>query len=239
MSKECTVFSFGHGSWKDVTCKFSNANCGTWFADFSFLPPTRVLRMLRPSLVRLPLPASKPCLMVIQFRPGPLLRLATLPPHPIACARIHLRPLSSAVPQKCIFVAPRTLHCRPSPSFTTSLILGSRSLSLGSIFNGFKVTPAPSPTVVAHITRLEAEANVYPHDVSKQLALYNALIETNLKASYDLVINRWERMCEFVRCSFAHLCRIATQRVSGLFVASFALGRGFPGVYYLSRSNRS
>ncbi|KAF9053689.1 ATP-dependent metallopeptidase Hfl [Hymenopellis radicata] len=134
--------------------------------------------------------------MVIQFRPGPL-RLAALPPHPIACARIHLRPLSSFVPQKCTLIAPRTFHCRPPPSFTTSLILGSRSLSLGSIFNGFKVTPAPSPTVVAHITRLEAEANVYPHDVAKQLALFNALIETNLKASYDLVINRWERMCEF------------------------------------------
>lgn len=53
--------------------------------------------------------------------------------------------------------------------------------------------------MVAHITRLEAEANVHPHDVVKQLALFQALADTKLKSSYDLVISRWERMCEFVR----------------------------------------
>lgn len=58
---------------------------------------------------------------------------------------------------------------------------------------------SPSPLVVAHITRLEAEANVHPHDVVKQLALFQALADTKLKSSYDLVISRWERMCEFVR----------------------------------------
>jgi ATP-dependent metalloprotease len=73
----------------------------------------------------------------------------------------------------------------------------SRNLSLGSIFSR-KPTPSPTPLVVAHITRLEAEANVHPHDVEKQLALFHALLETKIKTSYDLIINRWERMCEFV-----------------------------------------
>lgn len=39
---------------------------------------------------------------------------------------------------------------------------------------------------------------MHPHDVSKQLALFQALLDTKLKSSYDLVISRWERMCEFV-----------------------------------------
>ncbi|KAF8894613.1 ATP-dependent peptidase [Infundibulicybe gibba] len=72
-----------------------------------------------------------------------------------------------------------------------------RFLSLGSIFSRPKPAPAPTPLVVAHITRLEAEANVHPHDVSKQLALFQALLDTKLKSSLDLVITRWERMCEF------------------------------------------
>lgn len=72
-----------------------------------------------------------------------------------------------------------------------------RMISLGSIFSS-KPERTPTPHVVALITRLEAEANVHPHDVSKQLALFEALIDTNMKSSYELVINRWEKMCEFV-----------------------------------------
>lgn len=74
-----------------------------------------------------------------------------------------------------------------------------RQLSLGSIFGRPKPTPLPTPHVVAHITRLEAEANVHPHDVAKQVALFEALVATKMKSSYELVISRWERMCEFVR----------------------------------------
>lgn len=75
-------------------------------------------------------------------------------------------------------------------------------LSLGSIFSRSKPIAAPTPLVVAHITRLEAEANVHPHDVAKQLTLFEALLETNLKSSHELVITRWEKMCEFVSTSF-------------------------------------
>ena len=87
---------------------------------------------------------------------------------------------------------PLSLMCRLAP-------LNSRNLNLGSIFSR-NPAPSPSPLIVAHITRLEAEANVQPQDVEKHLALFRALMETKLKTSYELVINRWEQMCEFVGC---------------------------------------
>ena len=76
-----------------------------------------------------------------------------------------------------------------------------RMLSLGSIFSRTRPVAAPTPLVVAHITRLEAEANVHPHDMAKQLALFEALLATNLKSSQELIITRWEKMCEFVSSS--------------------------------------
>jgi ATP-dependent metalloprotease len=76
-----------------------------------------------------------------------------------------------------------------------------RMLSLGSIFSWTRPVATPTPLVVAHISRLEGEANVHPHDIAKQLALFEALEETNLKSSYELIITRWEKMCEFVRSS--------------------------------------
>jgi ATP-dependent metalloprotease len=92
----------------------------------------------------------------------------------------------------------------PQPALRLSLPHNSRTfVNLGSIFSRTTITPSPSPLVVARITRLEAEANVHPHDLEKQLALFHALMDTKLKTSYDLVVTRWERMCEFVReCNF-------------------------------------
>ncbi|TFK29935.1 ATP-dependent peptidase [Coprinopsis marcescibilis] len=76
-------------------------------------------------------------------------------------------------------------------------VLLQRNISLGSIFARQRPPPAPTPHVVAHITRLEAEANVHPHDVDRQLDLFEALVDTKMKSSFELVISRWERMCEF------------------------------------------
>ncbi|KAH6918588.1 ATP-dependent peptidase [Coprinopsis sp. MPI-PUGE-AT-0042] len=91
----------------------------------------------------------------------------------------------------------RQLHGPQTTSILRQLSAQHRHLSLGSIFSRPRPTEAPSPQLVAHVTRLEAEANVHPHDVGKQLAFMDALIDTKLKSSYDLVISRWERMCEF------------------------------------------
>lgn len=72
-----------------------------------------------------------------------------------------------------------------------------RTFSLASLFSRTKPTPIPSPQVVAQITRLEADANVHPHEVDKQLALFRALLDTSLPSSYELVVTRWDRMCEY------------------------------------------
>jgi hypothetical protein len=96
----------------------------------------------------------------------------------------------------------RNPFCTLNPQRTPTFVFPfhpRRPLSLSSIFSRSKPLQTPSPLVVAHITRLEAEANVHPHDVPKQLALFQALADTKLKSSYDLIISRWERTCEFVR----------------------------------------
>lgn len=76
----------------------------------------------------------------------------------------------------------------------------TRTISLGSIFSS-KPSPTPSPHAVAHVAKMEADANAHPYDVEKQLALFQALSETNIQPGYELIINRWERMTEFVRSS--------------------------------------
>ncbi|KII88517.1 hypothetical protein PLICRDRAFT_161699 [Plicaturopsis crispa FD-325 SS-3] len=72
-----------------------------------------------------------------------------------------------------------------------------RALSLSSAYSWIKPTPAPSPDIIGTISRIEADANSAPHDVLKQITLFQALLNTKVKAGYDLVITRWERMCEF------------------------------------------
>ncbi|KAF7338299.1 ATP-dependent peptidase [Mycena venus] len=90
---------------------------------------------------------------------------------------------------------PRTPRI-PSPT-SPLILLQSRHLSLGSVFSRPKPSPSPSPHVVVEISKLEAEADVNRHDVPKQLTLFQALVSTNLKQSYEVVISRWEKMCEF------------------------------------------
>ena len=79
--------------------------------------------------------------------------------------------------------------------------VAARSLSLSSLLSPRKVAPSPTPQTVANIAAIEAEANAHPHDVLKQLALFDTLLATNMKPGYEVLIARWERMCEFVRMS--------------------------------------
>ncbi|KAF8844968.1 ATP-dependent metallopeptidase Hfl [Paxillus ammoniavirescens] len=63
-----------------------------------------------------------------------------------------------------------------------------------------RVSAAMRPSfrdTVAEIARLEAEVNADPNDLSKHIALFKAMVGTKTKAGYDLVMSRWERMCEF------------------------------------------
>lgn len=89
-----------------------------------------------------------------------------------------------------------SLHSRP----LQLVLIQSRTISLGSIFSS-KHSPTPPPHAVAHVARIEADANAHPYDVEKQLALFQALSDTNIQPGYEVTINRWERMTEFV-CPF-------------------------------------
>lgn len=113
----------------------------------------------------------------------------------------------------------------------------TRPFSLASLFVRPNPKSIPSPQVVALITRLEAEANVSPHDVDKQLALFRALVDTRMPSSYELVVARWDRMCEFVRLPF-FLISLCSYR-SGFCFASPPLGRRFSTLPWVSRQSRS
>lgn len=74
-----------------------------------------------------------------------------------------------------------------------------RPFTLSSLFSPrTKPTPTPSPSTIADISLLEAAANINHNDVDKQIALYEALLTTKVKAGYDTIISRWERLSEFV-----------------------------------------
>ena len=132
----------------------------------------------------------------------------------------RLRLFSAPSPARCQL---RALHIGPfghraipfsslshnfRPSFPSRplqfVFIPSRTIALGSIFSS-KPSPTPSPHAVAHVARIEADANAHPYDVEKQLALFQALSETNIQPGYELIINRWERMSEFVRYFWIHM----------------------------------
>jgi len=97
---------------------------------------------------------------------------------------------------------PTTFRIEPfqtlSPSFR-------RSFTLSSLFGPrTKPTPTPSSATVADISLLEAAANINHNDVDKQLSLYEALLATKVKAGYDTIISRWERLSEFVGHVWLH-----------------------------------
>ena len=120
-----------------------------------------------------------------------------------APSRYHFTPLHSFHnPRIVSFSTSRFLFPFPAPRPHHFTLIHCRAISLGSIFSS-KPSPTPSPHAVAHVARIEVDANAHPYDVEKQLALFQALSETNIQPGYELIINRWERMSEFVR-SFFH-----------------------------------
>ncbi|KAI0709201.1 ATP-dependent metallopeptidase Hfl [Earliella scabrosa] len=94
--------------------------------------------------------------------------------------RLSLRPF--ALPHRApLAPAPITLHTRP--------------FSLASLFR--RPSSVPPPSVVANISKLEADADAHPGDVEKQVALFEALVNTKVKPGLSTVVARWERTFEF------------------------------------------
>lgn len=107
-----------------------------------------------------------------------------------------LRPLFRSLSRSSFPLVQQSIHV--PLKHHESIPTNTRLISLSSIFAPRKVTATPPPSVVAHISTVEADANAHPQDVQKQIALSEALLSTKVKAGYDVVISRWERMCEFV-----------------------------------------
>ncbi len=58
---------------------------------------------------------------------------------------------------------------------------------------------SPHPSQVAEISKLEAAADSDPNNVDTQVQLFRSLLGTGMKTGYNVIMSRWERMCEFVR----------------------------------------
>ena len=125
------------------------------------------------------------------------LRVSRLPTHPC----FTLRSLSTTSVLRAHSLRPHLRpHAKPSPILT---LVSARSFSLLPKFLR-RNTATPSPEVITKINILEADANANPHDVAKQVALFAALSATNTKSGYEVIINRWERMCEHVSIPISH-----------------------------------
>ena len=100
-------------------------------------------------------------------------------------------------------IPPSLLRSAPLRAPSPILALCTRRhLSLGSVFGIGPNKPTPSAHAVAHVARIEADADANPADVTKQLVLFQALADTRVSAGWELISARWERMCEFVRGTF-------------------------------------
>ncbi|KAL4251753.1 AAA ATPase family protein [Abortiporus biennis] len=122
------------------------------------------------------------------------LRTQLRTPKPSLHPLLQFRSLSSNVPSALSLLRVHHGYKLPKQSVASLLVVGTRQLSLGSIFAPRKPLPTPPPAVVANIATLEAEANANPRDVEKQIALFKALLATNVEAGYEVIIGRWQRM---------------------------------------------
>ncbi|RDX56804.1 ATP-dependent metallopeptidase Hfl [Lentinus brumalis] len=124
---------------------------------------------LRLGVCRIPVPPLRVSRHSLPFR-----SLSTFP-------SIRTSPLRTSALSPTVSIAPIVIHSRP--------------FSLASLFR--RPSSVPPPSVVANISKLEAEADAHPGDVEKQVALFEALVNTKVKPGLSTVVARWERTCEF------------------------------------------
>ena len=61
-----------------------------------------------------------------------------------------------------------------------------------------ELSSVPPVHSVRQITQAEAEADSDPNNVDAQVKLFRMLLESTRPAGRNVIISRWERMCEFV-----------------------------------------
>lgn len=156
---------------------------------------------------------------------GLLARLPLARQHPAPFQAQFIRHLASSSSRTSSTVLK---HALPRYSCTRTLPGSHRLLSFGSfdsISKHFKPRPTAQPEYAANLKKLQGDADADRHNVPRQVALFHALVDTGVKENLQVVLYRWESMCEFVRCtvlvfiaavySRARLCRIPLPRSLG------------------------
>jgi hypothetical protein len=94
-----------------------------------------------------------------------------------------------------------TRSARPSLYAATPSLLARRQIwtSAWSTVKRFTPERITNPLVYSRIVALESEANAFPHNVSKQVTLWRAILDMDTNTGHQRIINRWERLLEFVR----------------------------------------
>ena len=115
------------------------------------------------------------------------------------------RPLRPALPlfPICRARVPLRLAPRLQPSICIVNLDSRKHISLQSLFQ--RSSHTPSPRTVAEISKLEAIADSDPSNVASQVHLFQELLNTRSKTGRNIVMSRWERMCEFV-CRSTSTC---------------------------------
>lgn len=96
----------------------------------------------------------------------------------------------------------RSLHLaatfRRLSCYNTSRILQLSTPPKSTAIRNASSSAFPPVHSVALITRAEAEADADPNNVDIQVLLFKLLIESQRSAGWNVILSRWERMCEFV-----------------------------------------
>ena len=100
------------------------------------------------------------------------------------------------------------------------------SLSNPGFRRASQLATLPPLHSVRQITQAEAEADADPSNVDAQVKLFRLLLESSRPAGRNVVVSRWERMCEFVSActSFAAVALIFLAEPD---IASSSIRRSF------------
>jgi hypothetical protein len=106
--------------------------------------------------------------------------------------------------------------------------LWTSALKAAKKFTPEKVT---SPLLYSRVVRLEEEANASPNNVAKQVTLWRAIMDIDTSSAYEKIINRWERLIEFVSChSYNMLKSRSMMKQRLLIVKSSSLMQPFDSI---------
>lgn len=113
---------------------------------------------------------------------------------------------------------------RRSSCYNTSKILQLTTSPKSPAIRHASNSAFPPVHSVAIITRAEAEADADPNNVDAQVRLFKLLIESQRSAGWNVILSRWERMCEFVSSAGHSFLPLLTNGFLESHLSSLALG---------------